>query len=270
VVWPRRREVTKKDRHDNGNGRSLSRTVPVWRSVGATMLLLLSVAATAVASSGVASGPLRYRGEYNYGHEVRSFCPVINSQCYWVGATTRKAVHAALKKLATESTDEPYRAVCVVIEGRIDRDSKRDGFAADYDGLISITRVFGRCDETDIVTQGDLQHHRWVLRSIDGRLVDAGSIHSPAPELDFGERMTVTGNAGCNRFSGQAVLRENYFRIAPLAYTRRLCTPHLNQLEQAVLRVLGNESAISIDSGRTLVLDSGQTILRFRLFDWKN
>ena len=158
----------------------------------------------------------------------------------------------------------------MVIEGRIDRESKRDGFAADYDGLISVTRVFGRCDETDIVTQGDLQHHRWMLRSIDGRVVDAGSIHSSASELDFGERMTVTGNAGCNRFSGQAVLRESFFRIASLAHTRRLCTPHLNQLEQAVLRVLRNESAISIDSDRNLVLDSGQTVLRFRLFDWKN
>ena len=256
--------------HDTDQRCGSRRTLPVRLSVTAAALLLLSVAATAVASSEAASGLLRYRGEYTYGHEVRTFCPAINSQCYWVGAATSKAVHAALKDLATESAERPYHAVCVVIEGRIDRVTKRDGFAADYDGLISVIRVFGRCYETDIVTQGDLQHHRWVLRSIDERMVESGSINSPVPELDFGERMTVTGSAGCNRFSGQAVLRENYFRIAPLAYTRRLCAPHLNQLEQAVLRVLSNESTISIDSDRMLVLDSGQTILRFHLFDWKN
>ena len=257
-------------RHDIGDGYGMRRAAQAWPRVCTATIFVLCVVTAAVASSGAASGLLRYRGQYTYGHEVRSFCPAINSQCYWVGAATGKSVHAALKKLATESADEPYRPLCVVIEGRIDREAKREGFSADYDGLISVTRVFGRCNETDIVTQGDLQHHRWLLHSVDDRQVDAGSIGSQVPELDFGERMTVSGNTGCNRFSGQAVLREQFFRIDPISTTRRLCTPHLKQLEQTVLRVLGSESTISIDVDRFLVLDSGQTILRFRLFDWKS
>jgi hypothetical protein len=38
-----------------------------------------------------------------------------------------------------------YKPVCMVVEGVIDRDTPRDGFAADYDGLITITLLEGDC-----------------------------------------------------------------------------------------------------------------------------
>jgi hypothetical protein len=40
-----------------------------------------------------------------------------------------------LKQLSATHTDRPYQSVCVVLSGRIDRETKSDGFAADYDGL---------------------------------------------------------------------------------------------------------------------------------------
>lgn len=239
------------------------------------VVLLVGVAllAAIVPASGFASGTgepvLRYRGKYTFGHEVRSFCPAINSQCYWVGAETGAAVHATLKELATLPGAAPYTPVCVVIEGRIDRDSKRTGFAADYDGLISITRVFGRCDETTIVTQGDLQHHRWLLESIDDKPLDTAALGGMIPELDFGERMTVTGSTGCNRYSGQARLREEFFVIERMASTRRACPPPNMDLERTFQGVLGSESVISIGADRELILKSELAILRFRLFDWR-
>ena len=233
------------------------------------LFLVTALMVTSALSSGVANQLLRYRGEYTYGHEVRSFCPAVNSQCYWVGADTPASVHDTLKSLATISASAPYTPVCVVVEGRIDRDAKRAGFAVDYDGLISITRVFGRCDETDIVTQSDLQHHRWLLQSIDNVPIDAEAADALVPELDFGERMTVTGNTGCNRFSGQAILRENYFLIATVTSTRRLCAPPRNGIEAKVLQVLGSESTIRIGVNRQLILESDHGVLHFRLFDWR-
>jgi heat shock protein HslJ len=220
-------------------------------------------------ASGTGEAVLRYRGEYTYGHEVRSFCPAINSQCYWVGADTGAAVRATLKELATLAGAAPYTPVCVVIEGRIDRDSKRTGFAADYDGLISVTRVFGRCDETDIVTQGDLQHHRWLLESIDDKPLDTAALGGMIPEVDFGERMTVTGNTGCNGFTGRAVLREEFFVIERMASTRRACMGAQDEIERTVRQMLGSESVITIGADRQLILRSEQTMLRFRLFDWR-
>ncbi|UCD67337.1 MAG: META domain-containing protein [Betaproteobacteria bacterium] len=231
--------------------------------------LLILIAPASGFASGSDETVLRYRGEYTYGHEVRSFCPAINSQCYWVGAGTSAHVHATLKKLATRPGAAPYTPVCVVIEGRIDRDSKRTGFAEDYDGLISIGRVYDRCDETDIVTQGDLQHHRWLLESINDNRLDPDTLHGMIPELDFGERMTVTGNTGCNRFNGRAMLREEFFVVERMTSTRRACPPPNMNLERTFQQVLGGESVISIGANRQLTLKSGQTVLRFRLFDWR-
>ena len=61
------------------------------------------------------------------------------------------------------------------------------------------------------VTASDLQHHRWILESINGEPIstDEGMI----PELDFGEQMHVSGNTGCNRMSGTAELRDGAFLI---------------------------------------------------------
>ena len=247
------------------------------RSIGKLMcrgfVIAVALLGVITPASGFASGAgetvLRYRGEYTWGHEVRSFCPEINSQCYWVGLDTSSTVHAALKKLATIPRAAPYTPVCVVIEGRIDRDSKRTGLAANYDGLISIGRVFGRCDETDIVTQGDLQHHRWLLETIDGELLDSTALGGMIPELDFGQRMTVTGNTGCNRFTGRALLREEFFVIERMALTRRTCMSRQDEVERTMRQVLGSESIITIGADRELILKSRKTVLRFRLFDWR-
>ena len=41
---------------------------------------------------------LRYRGEYTYGHEVNTFCPKINSQCYWLNPTTSEEIRLQLRQ----------------------------------------------------------------------------------------------------------------------------------------------------------------------------
>lgn len=218
--------------------------------------------------AGDTEGLRRYRGQYTYGHEVSAFCPAISSQCHWVGRGTDDDLRAALRALATTPDGAPYTPVCVVLEGRIDRESERTGFAADYDGLMRVTRVFGRCEDTDIVTEGDLQHHRWVLESVDGRRVDPGVPADTIPELDFGERMTVSGRSGCNRFTGQGVLREDYFFIERLSSTQNQCAPRQVELEAIVLQALGSESVIRIDGEGRLLLRSAPITLRFRLEDW--
>ncbi|TXK92651.1 hypothetical protein BMR11_18320 [Methylococcaceae bacterium CS5] len=110
----------------------------------------------------------RYRGSYTLGHEVNIFCPEINSQCYWLSPSTEIQIRQQLQQLSKKHTIKPYQAVCVVIQGNIDRESRRVGFAANYAGLIEIVKVFGFCGQPEMVTQGDLQHHRWILESING------------------------------------------------------------------------------------------------------
>jgi heat shock protein HslJ len=212
--------------------------------------------------------PLRYRGEYTYGHEVNSFCPAINSQCYWLSGDTHGEVRDALQTLAGQNVSKPYQSLCVVIEAEIDRDASRDGFAADYDGLITVMKSYGRCDETSIVTQGDLQHHRWVLESINGEAIDADSMNGRIPDLDFGEHLHVSGNTGCNRISGRASLHDEYIRFGQLISTLMSCSPAQNEVERTIQRVLaGTAIEITIRSNY-LNLREGEISLRYRLQDW--
>ena len=54
--------------------------------------------------------------------------------------------------IALQQTGMPFQLLAlegrpgIVIEGIVDRDSARDGFAADYDGLITILALVGDCD----------------------------------------------------------------------------------------------------------------------------
>ncbi|NIS89133.1 MAG: META domain-containing protein [Woeseiaceae bacterium] len=230
--------------------------------------VLIASSILALCASATYGEPLRYRGEYTYGHEVNIFCPAINSQCYWLSADTPGHVREKLKKLAAPSTSKPYEPICVVIEAEIDRETRRDGFAADYDGLITVTHLFGVCNETDIVTDGDLQHHRWILESINGEAVDVDALEGRIPELDFGEQMHVSGNSGCNRFSGRASLHDRYIRFGQLISTLMTCSPAQNEIEYIIQQVLaGSKIKIRINNN-DLLLDENDVSLRYQLQDW--
>lgn len=121
---------------------------------------------------------------------------------------------------------------------------------------------------TDMVIASDLQHHRWILESINGEPVSTDDADGMIPDLDFGEQMHVSGNTGCNRMSGKAELRGEFFQIPDMVGTRRLCSPYKNELELTVQGVLGQESRISLDENKNLMLATDDVVLRFRLRDW--
>ena len=215
--------------------------------------------------------PLRYRGQYTLGHEVNTFCPAINSQCYWLSPETTLQQRQLLKQLAASNTSKNYQAICVVVEGKINRDPEAKnsiGFAAEYDGLFTVNNIFGLCSKTSIVTHGDLQHHRWILESINDNRIEADKLDNKVPEIDFGEQMTVTGNTGCNSFSGQATLQGDQFIIGTMKSTMMFCTPPQNDLEQKLIQVLSNKPKITIDDKKNLILEAGDTRLGYRLKDW--
>lgn len=211
---------------------------------------------------------LRYRGRYTNGHEVNTFCPQINSQCYWLSSTTSVQIRQQLKKISEQYTDKPYQSVCVVLRGKIDRKTKRDGFAADYDGFIEIYKVFGLCNKTHIVTQGDLQHHRWVLESVNGVDIDLEERSSNTPSLDFGEQMSVSVNTGCEIHSGSTVLRENHIIFTISESNSSSCSAKQQKMNSLLKNVLNSESNITIDSAKNLLLESGNTVLQYQLKDW--
>lgn len=230
-------------------------------------LTIVNLSAQAIAAG---DGSIRYRGQYTYGHEVNIFCPAIKSQCYWLSGDTPGRIRGELQELYKQHAAEPYEPVCMIVEGLVDKDTVADGFAADYDGLIQVTRVFGRCVETSIVTHGDLQHHRWLLESINGAPISIAEVDGKTPALEIGEQMQVSGNLGCNQMSGKAVLREEYFVIEAMISTMMSCTPPQNELERLLSSALSTESVIRLDDDRNMTLESAYGVLEFRLQDRVN
>ncbi len=235
-----------------------------------TSTFLISGAIVTLLASVAHAEPLRFRGEYSYGHEVNIFCPAINSQCYWLSGDTPDVVRDTLQMLAVQYASNPYEPICVVIEAEIDRDVSRDGFAADYDGLITVMKSFGRCDQTSIVTQGDLQHHHWVLERINVDALDVDAMNGRIPDLDFGEQMHVSGNTGCNRFSGHVSLHDEYIRFGQLISTVMSCSPAQNELERTIQHVMASTEVEVLINGNYLSLRAGDVSLRYRLQDWVN
>ncbi len=125
----------------------------------------------------------------------------------------------------------------------------------------------GSSDQPMTVTQADLQHHRWVLKNINGTKIDTAKLDHRIPELEIGEQMMASGYSGCNRFHGKASLREDRFIIDRVASTRMFCRPEQNDIELLLLQVFGQESRISIDADKNLILKTDDTLLIFRLQD---
>ena len=118
------------------------------------------------------------------------------------------------------------------------------------------------------ISLADLQHHRWLLESINGEPLPEITNTGTVPEVDFGEQAYVEGNLGCNRFQGKAVVRDGFFLIESITATRKTCAPAWNAIELKVLTLLGSESTATISEAGVLALENADTKLLFRPADW--
>ncbi|MBJ3816532.1 heat shock protein HslJ [Shimwellia pseudoproteus] len=115
----------------------------------------------------------------------------------------------------------------------------------------------------DISAQ-QLQHHRYVLQTLDGRAVNSKAPHQP--EISFGENMHVSGQM-CNRFMGQGKLNGNTLTVDGMASTRMMCIdPQLNQLDGIIGEMLNHGAQLSL-TGKQLTLTSPQHTLTWTLSD---
>lgn len=67
--------------------------------------------------------------------------------------------------------------------------------------LVALSLLMAGCVSNDkiAVTPEQLQHHRFVLESVNGKPV---TNDKNPPEISFGEKMMISGSM-CNRFSGE-------------------------------------------------------------------
>jgi heat shock protein HslJ len=100
----------------------------------------------------------------------------------------------------------------------------------------------------------------WQLRALDGdTLPTLDRTLQPTLRFLIGELgdKTLSGNAGCNRFTGPVVLRGLDLIGRPVAITRRLCVDSLaNERESRYAKSLSEGGWFRLD-GNELVLSQG-------------
>ncbi|MBK4715587.1 MULTISPECIES: heat shock protein HslJ [Tenebrionibacter/Tenebrionicola group] len=106
-----------------------------------------------------------------------------------------------------------------------------------------------------------LQHHRYVLQSVNGSPL--GELNQPArqPEISFGENLHVSG-AMCNRFMGQGKLTGDILKVDGMASTRMMCAePQLNALDKIIGTMLNNGARISLSDKQLTLKDADNTLV---------
>jgi hypothetical protein len=117
-----------------------------FRLRGTTLALVGSVYGLAKDADPVGAlivkvGQRTYRGRMFWGHEVRAFKPCGSQSAYWVQAEGKPLKVLRDRSEKRGKIDQPLYVEAV---GAIDTQSKRDGFARDYEGLFhlrSLARV---------------------------------------------------------------------------------------------------------------------------------
>ena len=116
------------------------------------------------------------------------------------------------------------------------------------------------------VTAQDLQHHRYVLQTVDGKPLTG---IQRTPELSFGENMHIYG-AMCNRFMGQATLEGDTLKAKGLGMTMMMCPePQLNELDHMISDMLTRGAKIGL-APQQLTLKTSQHTLVYKLADLVN
>jgi putative lipoprotein len=100
----------------------------------------------------------------------------------------------------------------------------------------------------------------WVLAAIDGAPVAAPGRSTLLVAPDG----KVSGEAGCNRYSGRAEVTDEGAVFGPLLATKRACEPDVTRQETLLFEGLRRAAAWRVEAGDLTLLDAeGRALLRF-------
>ncbi|NHB91073.1 heat shock protein HslJ [Photorhabdus cinerea] len=115
------------------------------------------------------------------------------------------------------------------------------------------------------VSVNDLQHHRFVLVSVNGE--SAKNQDGRVPTLEFGEKMHVSGSM-CNNFMGQGKLKNGVLTVKDLASTQMLCADDkLNKWDYLIGKVLADGVKVTLKNQK-LTLSHDDNTLVYKLKDY--
>jgi heat shock protein HslJ len=135
--------------------------------------------------------------------------------------------------------------------------------------LAAATMLAGCVYNSKVFTGGDrLQHHRFVLESVNGKPVRARILM----DLSFGEKQPLLNKiylsgALCNQFSAMATVTNGELSAPDLVMTRKLCrNAQLNQLDATLATMLRQGAQVDLTESQLTLATADQTFV-YKLAD---
>jgi putative lipoprotein len=131
----------------------------------------------------------------------------------------------------------------------------------DHNLLRQIFAALFACLASPAFAQDSLAGSRWLTEAI----ADVALSESPQSRLEVLAEGRISGNSGCNAFTGAGQLRDGAVKIGMLATTRMACPPAIMDQEGKFLAALGKAVRYEATSNGRLVLrdSSGDELVRF-------
>ena len=126
-----------------------------------------------------------------------------------------------------------------------------DGASFNY----HVVEMVEKRDVTDGIAFEDLQGKEWMLESLRWNNTSYG-IEGKAPSIQFMDEERVSGNGGCNNFTGGYSISGRTISFGALAATKMLCQDS-EELESAFFGFLGTEVRALFSDGKLLLTSDG-------------
>ena len=115
---------------------------------------------------------------------------------------------------------------------------------------------------THVIAESDLATHNWVLTKVDNKAIDLPEPFK-APNLELSTDLAANGHSGCNRYFGQAELKEGKLRVEKMGMTMMACPEPAMEMERIMSTTLMEWSDASI-TGNELTLTNADHTLTFK------
>lgn len=120
------------------------------------------------------------------------------------------------------------------------------------DGTLDLLHANGSVTATLVSQAQSLAGTSWnVININNGREAVVGIVSDATLTMEFDAGGRVSGDTGCNRFTGAYRAEGDTLRISSVASTRRACPdPALAEQEQAFLRALESVATMAFEGDR--------------------
>jgi heat shock protein HslJ len=114
----------------------------------------------------------------------------------------------------------------------------------------------------EVVQPASLTGTTWSATGVNnGQQAVTGLVTGTTVTATFADDGTVSGSAGCNRFTGEYTLDGDAVAIGPLATTRKACEDDVMTQEAAFVAAMENATTVAID-GSTMELRDDEGALQ--------